>query len=113
MAIFNSLTYAKRLKTVGIPEQQAEIQVEMLAEIMENMENKFASKEDLKNLETRLDTKMDALETRLDAKIETVESVLSIKIASVDTKLNWLMSLVGLIGIVLAVLNFIHIYIHV
>ncbi|MFQ5647234.1 MAG: hypothetical protein ACE5GM_09910 [bacterium] len=49
--IFDTLAYANKLKTVGVPEQQAEIQAETLAEIIES---NLVTKRDLKELELRL-----------------------------------------------------------
>lgn len=49
--VFDTLSFAKKLKSAGFTEQQAEIQAEALAEIIEN---NLATKRDLKELETRL-----------------------------------------------------------
>jgi hypothetical protein len=51
--VFDTLSFAKKLKSAGFTEQQAEIQAEALAEIIEN---NLATKRDLKELETRLMT---------------------------------------------------------
>jgi hypothetical protein len=50
-AIFDTLAYAKRLKAAGFTEDQAEIQTQALAEIIEE---RLATKQDLKELELRL-----------------------------------------------------------
>jgi len=50
-AIFDTLAYAKKLKTAGFTEDQAEIQAQALAEIIEE---RLATKQDLKELELRL-----------------------------------------------------------
>ncbi|MDL1976473.1 MAG: CCDC90 family protein [Deltaproteobacteria bacterium] len=50
-AIFDTLAYAKRLKAAGFTEDQAEIQAQALAEIIEE---RLATKQDLKELELRL-----------------------------------------------------------
>lgn len=50
-AIFDILAYAKRLKAAGFTEDQAEIQTQALAEIIEE---RLATKQDLKELELRL-----------------------------------------------------------
>lgn len=54
-AVFDTLQYAKRLKEAGFTEQQAEVQAEALAEIVDD---KLATKQDLKELEYRLTIKM-------------------------------------------------------
>ena len=50
-AIFDTLAYAKKLKSAGFTEEQAEIQAEALSEIIEE---RLATKHDLKELEIRL-----------------------------------------------------------
>ena len=50
-AIFDTLAYAKKLKAAGFTEDQAEIQAQALAEIIEE---RLATKQDLKELELRL-----------------------------------------------------------
>lgn len=50
-ATFNTLAYAKKLKAAGFTDEQAEIQAEALAEIIEE---RLATKQDLNELELRL-----------------------------------------------------------
>jgi hypothetical protein len=56
--IFDTLQYAKKLKEAGVPEKQAEVQAEALAEIVED---RITTKQDLKELEVRLDLKLAEL----------------------------------------------------
>lgn len=49
--LFDTLAYSKKLKAAGVPEPQAEAHAEALAE---TIENKLATKSDLKALETHL-----------------------------------------------------------
>lgn len=106
MSKFNPLTYSQHLKEAGFTEAQASVQTEGIMGILDAMDSKLASKDDLKNLEQRLDSRIDLL----DAKINTVEVVLTGKINNVDTKLNWLITLMGSIGILLTLLNFFHVH---
>ncbi|MBF0133493.1 MAG: DUF1640 domain-containing protein [Magnetococcales bacterium] len=48
---FDMLAYAKRLKAAGVPESQAEVHAEAMAELIED---RLATKQDLKELELRL-----------------------------------------------------------
>lgn len=48
---FDTLAYVKKLKAAGVPEEQAEVQAEAFAEIIEE---RLATKQDLKELELRL-----------------------------------------------------------
>jgi hypothetical protein len=49
--MFNTLKYAKMLEAVGFSRDQAETSIRILVEIMED---KLASKQDLKDLESRI-----------------------------------------------------------
>ncbi|MBI5816709.1 MAG: DUF1640 domain-containing protein [Nitrospinae bacterium] len=51
------LAYANKLKAVGVPEKQAEVQAEALAGIVED---NLATKRDLKELEANLKAEMSA-----------------------------------------------------
>ena len=57
---FNTLSYVKKLKAVGVPEEQAEVQAEAIAEIIEE---RLATKQDLKELEMRLTIRLGAMLT--------------------------------------------------
>ena len=57
-ATFDTLTYANKLKAAGVPEKQAEAQVEILAEIIES---NLATKRDLKKLEVALRHDIEAM----------------------------------------------------
>lgn len=48
---FDTLAYAKKLKAVGFSEEQAEVQAEALAEVIDD---KLATKRDLQEMELRL-----------------------------------------------------------
>lgn len=57
---FDTLAYAKKLKAVGVPEKQAEVQAETFAAIVEDQ---LATKQDLKELELRLTIRLGAIVT--------------------------------------------------
>ena len=59
---FDTLAYSKKLKAAGVPENQAEVQAEAFAEIIEE---RLATKQDLKELEIALRRDMKELELRL------------------------------------------------
>jgi len=52
---FDTLMYAKKLIKAGVPEPQAEIQAEAIRELIDD---KLATKQDLKQLEERLGYKL-------------------------------------------------------
>jgi hypothetical protein len=55
---FDTLAYAKKLKKVGFTEEQAEVQAETLADIIDS---NLATKRDLKELELNLTIKIGAM----------------------------------------------------
>ena len=50
---FDTLAYAKKLIAAGVPSNQAEVQAEALADIVDE---RLATKQDLKELESRITT---------------------------------------------------------
>ena len=86
--IFNTLKYTKILEEVGVSREQAEIHVQIIAEIVED---NLATKQDIKDLrnDTRQDIKdlkdeMQKLEYRLTIKLSAiVGTIVTIAIAIV------------------------------
>ena len=70
--MFNSLKYAKQLEGVGLPREQAEAHVQIMTEIVETS---LATKQDLKDLKTDLESRMIQLEYRLTIKLGTIVSL--------------------------------------
>ena len=66
---FDTLAYAKKLERAGVPAAQAEVQAEALAEIIEE---RLATKRDLKDLEGVLVRDLKELEMRLTIKLGTM-----------------------------------------
>ena len=81
--IFDTLAYAKKLKAVGFTDEQAEVQAETFAEIIDE---KLATKKDLKELETRLKRDMKEMEMRLTIRLGSMMAA-SIAIVAVLVKL--------------------------
>ena len=65
-AVFDTLAYAKKLREAGVPEKQAEVQAEALAEIADE---KLATKDDIEKL------KKDILLALAGSKTETIKWV--------------------------------------
>ena len=63
---FDTLAYAKRLKEAGVPERQAEVQAEAMADLVEE---RLVTKRDLKDSEERLGNRMSELEYRLTVRL--------------------------------------------
>ncbi len=92
---FDTHAYVKRLRDVGVPENQAEVQVEAIAALVgERMVTKhdqqvleISLKRDLKELETRLEVKIaeiqrdiKELETRLGRDLKELEMRLIVRL---------------------------------
>ena len=64
---FDTLVYVKKLKAVGVPEEQAEVQAEAFSEIIEERlatkQDVLALKRDIKELEMRLTIRLGAMMT--------------------------------------------------
>ncbi|MCD4696735.1 MAG: hypothetical protein K8S16_10900 [Bacteroidales bacterium] len=63
---FDTLSYAKKLISVGVPQEQAEVQAETFSEIIES---ELATKRDMKELETSLKRDIKELEQKLIIKL--------------------------------------------
>jgi hypothetical protein len=69
--MFNTLQYAKILEEVGFSREQAETTIKILVEIMED---KLASKQDLKELENRLGYTLSQFETATRQDMKDLET---------------------------------------
>ena len=63
---FDTLAYAKRLKEAGVPERQAEVQAEAMADLVEE---RLVTKRDLKDSEERISNRISELEYRLTVRL--------------------------------------------
>ena len=63
--VFNTLSYAKKLKAAGFTEEQAEVQAEAIDEIVDerlaNKQDILALKRDIKELEMRLTIRLGTM----------------------------------------------------
>ena len=85
---FDTLAYSKKLRAVGVKEEQAEVQAEILAAVIDEQmassrdlrELELAMKHDLKELELAMKHDLKELEFRLDYKIDSLEQNLILKL---------------------------------
>ncbi|MGY0342258.1 DUF1640 domain-containing protein [Xylella fastidiosa] len=56
---FDTLKFANRLKTAGVPAAHAEAEAEALAEVLEINLQGLATKQDLRELELKLESRID------------------------------------------------------
>lgn len=119
MLVFDTLLYTKKLRDVGVPQPQAEVQAETIKELIAN---DLATKQDLKELEVALKRDMKELEVALKRDIAevkrdmkemeirmTAETVKLISQAKVDM-IKWLMGLfLAQTGVIFTLIKF---YLH-
>lgn len=100
---FDTLDYAKRLASAGVPTQQAEAHAAALGDVLGSavvVHGELAALErnmlgEIKLVAQRVDTrvgaldvKIDALELKLDSKIDTLEQKLDSRIDALELKLD-------------------------
>jgi hypothetical protein len=78
--MFNTLKYTKLLEEVGVPRNQAEAQVQIIAEILED---DVATKSDLREVRNELKNDITQLEYRLVIKLGTIVTIALAAIATV------------------------------
>ena len=85
----NALKYVKILEGTGITREQAEAHVQIISEFLED---ELATKQDIRNLETkldgsvaRLDAKIDSAAERLEHKMLQLEYRMTIKLGTIVT----------------------------
>ena len=120
--MFDTHTYVKKLELAGFTETQAEVQVEALSAVLEEIKETLATKDDLLIMEERLTGQNRSLEERLtgqmntrfaqmDAQIHSLEERLTGQLKSAiaesqNTTLKWIVGLfVTLLGVFIALLK--------
>jgi len=112
---FDTLKFANRLKTAGVPAVQAEAEADALSEVLETNLSELATKSDLREVETGLRHEisdlrkdMDAGFAGVDAKLEKTESAFRQEMTNMKFELlKWMIGLlVAQTGLLLALLKF-------
>ena len=88
--MFNALKYTQELEKAGFTREQAEVSMKLLIDIMN--EN-FATKSDLKELEFRLESKLHGTESRLESRMQSLESGMKELEYKLTIKLGTMMTL--------------------
>jgi hypothetical protein len=94
---FDTLTYARRLREVGVPQEQAEAHAEALAAAVTET---LATKEDLRELAST--AKQDLSEVAASVRQEIRESALGIRQEMRELELRLTVRLGGMIGVSVA-----------
>ncbi len=88
---FDTLKFANKLKSAGVPDKQAEAEAEAIAEVIQVNFKDLVTKEDLrhelKELEMRFDAKLDRLEAKLMGEIARLENTLAGELIQLEGKL--------------------------
>ena len=89
---FDTLTYAKKLQEAGVPPQQAETHAWALKETVEDT---LATKQDLRELNTRIDgrfkevdNRFTELETRIDGRFNELETRMDGRFNELETRMD-------------------------
>ena len=94
---FDTLKFANRLKTAGVPAAQAEAEAKALSEVLETNLNELATKEDLRHEISDVRKDLQRVEDRFDTKLANLKFDL----------IKWMIGLlVAQTGLLLAVLRF-------
>jgi len=112
---FDTLKFANRLKSAGVPAIQAEAEADALSEVLESNLGELVTKEDLRHEIGDLRKDMDAKFAGIDARFEKTESTLRQEMTNMNAKmsdmkfelLKWIIGLaIAQAGLLLAVLKF-------
>lgn len=88
---FDTLQYAKKLKSVGFTEEQAEVQAEAVADLIEE---KLVTKQDLKELERLMKHDIKELERLMKRDIKELELRMTIKLGAMLVAVVSILSIV-------------------
>ena len=91
---FDTLKFANQLKTAGVPSVHAEAEAKALSEVLETNLGELATKSDLREVEAKLDSKIDKEIANL--KFERLKWMIGLAIAQATL----------LIGVLIAILKF-------
>ncbi|TWP33766.1 DUF1640 domain-containing protein, partial [Xylella fastidiosa] len=80
---FDTLKFANRLKTAGVPAAHAEAEAEALAEVLETNLQDLATKQDLRELELKLESKIDKGFTEVKGEMLLLKWMLGVLVAGV------------------------------
>ena len=82
---FDTLQYASRLKAAGVPEQQAEVQAELMAEAFVFNMDALVTRD---YLDACLDARFGEFEKRLDARIDKKFERVDARFAKIDERFS-------------------------
>jgi hypothetical protein len=74
---FDTLKYANRLKSAGVPDKQAEAEAEALSEVLEINLKELSTQQDIAGLRKDMEQMETRLNARLDAQRENLRSEIS------------------------------------
>ena len=86
--MFDTHTYVKKLELAGFTETQAEVQVEALSAVLEEIKETLATKDDLLIMEERLTGQNRSLEERLTGQMNTRFAQMDAQFHSLEERLT-------------------------
>jgi hypothetical protein len=105
---FDTLKFADRLKSAGIPAVHAEAEAKALSEVLETNLGELATKSDLREVETRLESKIEKTELVLRQEISGSVSSLRQEMTNMKVELiKWGIGFaIAQAGLLIAILKF-------
>ncbi|AXI83013.1 DUF1640 domain-containing protein [Xylella taiwanensis] len=85
LAAFDTLSFANQLKNAGVPPAHAEAQAEALAEVFETHLQQLATKADLRELELKLESKIDKGFAEIKGEMLLLKWMFGVLVAGVAT----------------------------
>jgi hypothetical protein len=85
---FDTHAAVKKLIASGMPDEQAEAQVEVLSEVLSANLGELATKQDLRELEMRLDARFEALRGEFDVRFEALRGEFDVRFSALTGELN-------------------------
>jgi len=95
--MIDTLAISKRLKAAGFTESQAEVEAEVLAEVLQTNLKDLVTKEDLERSLGELETKVEARLDRFEAKITADFGRLSVEFASLRGEMSLVKWMLGVV----------------
>jgi hypothetical protein len=92
---FDSLKFARRLKEAGVPERQAELQAEVMAETFGFYVDNLVTRD---YLDARLDARFAEQDGRIDARFAQQDLTIEQRFSRIDVKLNAMAAVLGIIA---------------
>jgi hypothetical protein len=83
--MFNALRYTKELEKAGFSHEQAEASVTIL---IDAMNDNFATKSDIKELDSKIDSAVKELDSKIDSTVKELNSKIDSAVKELNSKID-------------------------